>query len=318
MNDSATTHPDTIRLEAVRGFEPRRLEASRLEKCLGGGLCLIALAAGVSAGLLLRVASARAGALPERRAEVASLSAGEKDHLRYQYTRFAALPAEQQDHLRAFDAQLAAAEDAEPLRGTLRHYHEWLRTISPSDRELLKSSYDPIRKAERVEELSPLSRADVAAVETWLKSCAKSRFSAVSEEQSLFWGRGLLMERPPGNRDARRPFGKIRELDEADFQQLSASLSELRAAELSRETTTGGKRRLVATWLQRRRSATEPRFGPASTEELVRFFTDELTDESRRRLIALPLDQRNRELREEYRKAKSPEEPKRLPLDAKE
>jgi hypothetical protein len=295
MNASAKTHPETIRLEPAAGFDPRRLQASRREKCLGLALCLAALAAGVSAGLLLRAAAARAASLPERREEVASLSAADKDQLRRQYTRFTAMSAEQQDGLRDFNAQLTEAEDAEALSATLSRYHEWLRTISPSDRELLRSNGDPDSKAQRVEELSPLAHGE--------KACAKSRFPALTEEQLLPWGQGLLMERP-GNRDSRRPFPKIRGLDEADFERLSASLSELRSAELSREETTGAKRRLVLTWLGRRRNPNESRLGPASTDDLVRFFTDDLTDEQRRRLIALPLDQRNRELRDEFRKSR--------------
>ena len=45
----------------------------------------------------------------------------------------------------------------------------------------------------------------------------------------------------------------------------------------------------------------------------MRFYTEDLNDEARSKLLALPLEQRNRELREEYRKAKAAEGFKRPP-----
>jgi hypothetical protein len=280
-----------------------------LEKCLGGAACLAALAAGVSAGLMLRASDVSA-ALPERRAEVASLSPAEKDQLRRQYTRFGALSPEQQDHLREFDGQLAEAQDAEALRGTLRRYHEWLRTISASERgELLKLANDPVRKADRVEELSPLSREDAAAIEKWLKDCARAR-GHLWEEAQLFWGQTLLGDRAFGDGRAgpgpakKIPGGGAR-LSESEVKALSASLSGRRQAQLAQESSTRGKCRLVLAWWQRRGGAAAPPQGPTSTDELVRFFTDDLKEETRRKLLAMPADQMRRELREEYRKAKS-------------
>jgi hypothetical protein len=85
---------------------------------------------------------------------------------------------------------------------------------------------------------------------------------------------------------------------------LVGELSEVRQAQLARERTTRDKRRLVAWWVYRIRGPAEPRFG---NDELVRFFTNELSDKQRQQLLAMPLEQRNRELREEYRKAKSPD-----------
>jgi hypothetical protein len=172
---------------------PSRLQATRLEKCLGGTACLVALAAGVVAGLLWRRQLDDGELLAQRRAEVAAMSAAEKDQLRVQYRRFSDLPREDQQRLRQLDAELSSAEDAQELRQTLRRYHRWLRTVSlMQSRELVDLSGEPDRKALRVEELSPLSRADAAAVEAWLKDCVRARFPSLGADQVPFWGQWLV------------------------------------------------------------------------------------------------------------------------------
>jgi hypothetical protein len=309
MTTNESTRPDTAHLAAAR--EAARLEHSRLGKLLGGAVCLLALVAGVAAGLVLRAASAEVAMLAPRRATVASFSLAEKDHLRRQHTRFTLLSAEQQEHLRSFDAELASADDAEALRGTLRRYNDWLRTISPAERgELLKLATQPARRVQRVEELSPLSHPDTLAVEQWLKACAKARapknVGNFRDDQLLSWGQWLLFQ-PFGGREASRPavklpFGAPRPLDEAEFAKLSGELSALRRSELEREKGLNEKRRLVSSWWQRRRTPSETRFGPATADELVRFYTEDLSDEARSTLMALPREQRNGEMREELRK----------------
>jgi hypothetical protein len=298
MSGNQPPRPETARPDvrpeaapATASFEPGRLEATRLEKCLGGALCLVALAGGVWAGLAIHTASARTSSLEERRAEVAAMSAAEKDHLRHQLTRFTSLPPEQQDNLRQLDAELSAADDGEELRSTLRQFSGWLGTVSPTDRnELLKLIGQTEPRVVRVEELSPLSRSDGEVVDEWLKTLTG-------------WGRWSL-----GAGGMRRPFGPPPSeggpVTEADFDALAKAegLSDLRRDELTRQKNNTDKRRLVATWLQRRRSPGEPRFGLVSNDELVRFFSEDLTEASRRRLLAMPVDQRNRELREEHRR----------------
>ncbi len=260
----------------AQGLRPRRivvprLEGTRLEQCLGAALCVLALAVGVWSGLRLRRASDDAEPLPERRAEVASMSPAAKDQLRHQYVRFVALPPEQQQRMRDFDAELATADDAEQLRETLKRFSDWLRTVSLVDRnELVKMAGQPERRVRRVEELSPLSRTDADALDKWIKQ---------------------LPPRPP-----------FSWWSEADLNRLAGQLSELRQGELARRKSVADKRGLVWGWVQRRRAPTEPGVSPASNDELVRFYTDDLPDESRRKLLAMPREPRNRELRDEYRK----------------
>jgi hypothetical protein len=257
--------------------------SSRLEKYLGVAVCLLALAAGIGAGLWRRSAAADAGSLSERRGELAALSSPEKDQLRRQYTRFNDLSSEQREQLRAFHDELHAADDADALGQTMRQYHDWLRTLSLAERgELLKLAGQPARKADRVAELSPLSPADNTLVERWNRGFSPPKRIDVARLSSP-WAGG---------------FG----LDDRDFDRLAASLSPLRSGELKRQAATGDKRRLVLAWLQRRRGPTDARFTPASAEELLEFYTHDSTEESRRKLVAAPVEQRNRELRDEYRK----------------
>jgi hypothetical protein len=275
------------------------------EKCLGGAVCLIALAAGVATGMWRLAASAEADSLPERRAGVAARSSTEKDHLRQQYKKFTQdLSPEQRQHLRDFHEQLSSADEADALRRTMRGYQDWLRTLSLSERsELMKLSGQPARKADRVEELSPLSPADAAAVEKWLRRLQDWQRRAI--ERPFFFGDRAAdgrRKQPPGGASkppAQFPFG----LNDGHFAELAANLSPLRSAELKRAGSVNDKRRRVTSWLQRRPASSEPRLGPGSPDELVDFYLHDLTDEARKNeLVALPVDERNRELREEHRK----------------
>ncbi len=254
-----------------RRLEPSSLKATRLEQCLGGALCLLALALGVWVGLRVRAASSEADLLPERRTEVAALTPAAKEQLRHQYARFATLPPEQQQRLRDFDVELSAADDGPQLRETLRRYSDWLRTVSLADRnELLKMAGDPERRLHRVKELSPFSPPDANVLDQWVR-----------QTQRFGWWR------------------------EDDLKKLAGRLSELRRSELERQKSISDKWALLRGWVQRRRWSSESRFGAVSNDELVRFYTG-LNDDARRKLLALPREQRNRELREQYRKAHPP------------
>lgn len=292
-----------MRTPAENSFYPLGREA-----LWGVAVCLLAAVAGIATGLWLRYRSAESTLLRERRATVAAMSASERDHLRRQYTRFTTLDAQEQDHLRHLDAEISAAPDSHELFATLKRYREWLATISPFEQEELKKlTGQPVKKATRVQELSPLSREDAETTEEWLKACVRARMPLAPEEQLLNWGQWLLWERPSGRDWKRPPSGKSsgsgsRGLTEEDFEQLAERLSDVRRDQLAGEGSASGKRRLVATWLQRRRGTGDLRFGLATPDELVRFYTSELNEETRQRLLAMPPEQRNSALREEYRR----------------
>jgi hypothetical protein len=262
------------------------------------------LAAGIAVGLYLRSARAAAEPLPQRQAAVLALSPAESDQLRQQHARFFSLSSDDQLRLRALHEQLDAADDGEELRQTLRRYHDWLKTLQPADRaELIELADKPDRRLARVEELQSLSAEDQRVVRDWLRDCLKARvperiLSQWNEGSLLFFARQLLAERGPGR--GGWPGPGFTTLTEADLQKLAGQLSPLRREALQREKSLSGKRRVISAWLQRTRGPGEIR-PPATTEdELVRHFAETMSEEDRRRLVALPLEERNRQLRDDY------------------
>ena len=88
-------------------------------------------------GLLGRCSprSARAiDALAERRQQIESLSADQKEELRVKFAKFEALSSDEQEQLRRLHEQLDSDPQGNQLRRTLARYHEWLKSLSPSDR----------------------------------------------------------------------------------------------------------------------------------------------------------------------------------------
>ena len=79
----------------------------------------------------------------ERRAWVDALNPAEKLDLRERFEKFAALPSAQQASLRKFDEQVQASANAESLHRLMLRYYDWLKTLSPLDRNKLREETNP-------------------------------------------------------------------------------------------------------------------------------------------------------------------------------
>lgn len=306
------------------------LTAPNLRACLlPGTLCLVSLAAGVVCGLKLRGASADAVRLSERRGEVQALSPAEKDRLNHNNARFVKLENGQQQGLRELQAELAAAPDADELRGVMHRYHAWLKTLTPFQRdELLDLADEPVRRLQRVAEMMPLSQEDLRVVHGWSQERLKERgvpdSTFKSPGQSAMILHGMLFTQ---NRGFGRPFppggpGKTpsrpKPLTAEEFELLTSQLSKGPQTVLKRERTVAEKGQRVGNWLfgnwffGRFRPEDSRAAGP-SNEELVRFFTDELSDQDREKLLALPLPDLKRDLWLKYQTQRKGNAPSGFP-----
>lgn len=259
--------------------------------------------------------------LAARRQRVTSLTESERDHLARQWERFQALPAPEQKRLREIDRQLRADPQSATLWQVLDRYHDWLKaTLSTVQIEELRTLGAAERVARIREHLSEqelergtrLEPHDLLAVARWA-------------EQRLFVG-GLVTADPlpPGRPRGPDEFARRRELwrnatqrarvgegrwlariTDEDIAALGDTLSPL-PAELLQRQSLAENRRLIAAWLRqvRRQKAI-----PVDDRALTEFFQQELSAEERDRLLRLPADEMQWQLRLSFLRAHRPPGP---------
>ena len=123
-----------------------------------------------------------------RRSQIASLQPAEQQELLRKQERFNALPVEEQDRLRSLQAALDADPNAERLHQVLIHFHEWLKTLTPSQRAEL-ADLPPQQRVQAIQRLQKqqqmardrthrtelLSREDVRKIVRWAEAAAWTR-----------------------------------------------------------------------------------------------------------------------------------------------
>jgi hypothetical protein len=116
--------------------------------------------------------------LAQHRQEIEQMTPAQRAQLDRNYRAFLEMSPELQQRYRELHLQLQAAENAEALRITLDRYRNWLKTLSPFQRDDLRAITDLDERVDRVRELkaeqaSPeplsdedprLSREDLAAM----------------------------------------------------------------------------------------------------------------------------------------------------------
>lgn len=264
--------------------------------------------------------------LTERRQRIEAMSIDEKDRLLRKYERFRALDAAEQQRLRTLQAQIDASPDADELLRVMHAYHEWLKSLSPGQRsELLEA--DPEERIAEIRRLraeqqrqaeSRLGLHDVLALLGWVEEQFEERLLESSSSRR----RGRLNELPPmarraamvdlvirRARDADR--GGSRMLSEENIGQLAQRLTDPLRTRLANAESSEDKQRIVIGWLwQLSRQFANREFGSLlddiSEEELTQFFEQELSPETRERLLMMPPDEMWRRLRIEYLRSELP------------
>jgi hypothetical protein len=265
-----------------------------------------------------------------RKAYIRNLPIADQQDLLRNLQRFSALSPAEQQQLRALHAAIEAHPRAAQLRETLERYHEWLKNLRPEERaELLE--LEPTARLARVEQLLKHQREEhdrrrpgMGQFEGYLSSKDQRIVAAWLNE--LVWSQRdqLLAQLPEDRRRqlaARSEPQQRRELVFFAFQQWRSGKSPLPADEVTRlvsqlspaarqkyreAAVPDARDRLVRQWIVQ---SSFSRFNPGgmrrgwanvSAEELDRFMTQDLPPEERQRLLDLPREQLNEELRHLY------------------
>jgi hypothetical protein len=259
-------------------------------------------------------AALRAEDLADRRLAIARMSPVDQQELLRKQERFLALPAEEQERLRQFQAVIDADPQASRLRSVLVGYHEWLKTLSPSERYGL-AEMPPADRVERIKQIMRrqelerqrelLTSSDKREIVRWLEDIVWQHRDRLIKEMPPDARKRFLKESQEEQR-RRLPYAAMRsrrdapqreQVDEKDIERLSRQLSAKAKDELAKQPSLQEKRKLVGGWISTAmfdrsrfgRGSRRPSMPPEA--DLVRFFQEELPARDRDELMGLPSDE---------------------------
>jgi hypothetical protein len=295
---------------------------------ISGQPAILALA--LIATLLSTANSSRASAsddLEARRAQIAHMPPAEQQELLRKQERFAALPQEEQKRLRALQTALEADPQAQKLHEVLERYHEWLKTLSPTQRAELAdlAPAERIQQIKRIQKLQHaareqtrqaelLTRQDVREIVKWTEDFAwqhrQELLTDVPEQQRKFFEKEgprqkqmLLFRAMASERSRRGGTGALALMEQADVDHLTEKLSDAAKQELAEAGDLSAQRRRIGGWIgtaMRLDWRGGRRLGPAMGDDLVQFLQHDVPRAERQRLLSLPHDQMIEELRGLY------------------
>jgi hypothetical protein len=269
--------------------------------------------------------------LAARRSQIERLQPAEQQELLRKQERFSELPLEEQDRLRSLQAALDADANAEKLQQVLLRYHEWLKTLTPSQRSELallqpKERVQQIKRIQRQQQAAReqarrvelLSNQDMRTVVRWTEDLAwelRDRLLAnMPEPQRRNFDKGneqrqrrILLYRALSLERGRRPRSgaPLLAIDQPDIDRLAAELSEPARQELAQAGGLPAQRRVVTGWIGTAVHRLEPghagrKLGPLAGEDLVQFLQKDVPLPQRERLLNMPREQMLEELRGMY------------------
>lgn len=242
-----------------------------------------------------------------RRARIEQMSAEDKDRLLRQRERLASLSHEEQNRLRTLYQQVDRDPQRDELRRVMHNYYRWLKTLSPSQRAEIARMLPDERLAviRQVQERRQrrterhLAPEDLQALANWLE---EHLLSDLPEPRREWFARRLEGRKGPGqwmmvsswysrNRGPRPSSESIEQL---------ATLLSPGTGERLLQADGRSRGRLLRSWnsqLSREASRQlQERLRHVDDEELSKIF-ERLPDWERERLLDLPPDQIQRELR---------------------
>ena len=259
--------------------------------------------------------------LAARRERIDRLEPSQQQELLRKYQRFQAMPAQEQQRLRELQAEISADPDSERLHQVLERYHEWLKTITPSQRATLAElpprqrvkQLEHIQRGQRADEqLELLSRHDRRNIMGWISALVKEHrqdvLASMSQEDRRRFNerdastqhRWLIYRTFRGSRNSEHDS----RVTQQDIDRLAERLSDEARAELAKATTLEAQRRVVGMWvyatLRRSRSWRGGRVNPLVGEELLQFLQNEVSPARREELLKMPREEMLRELRRMY------------------
>jgi hypothetical protein len=262
--------------------------------------------------------------LTTRRDEIASMQPAQQQELLRKQERFSALPKEDQDRLRKLQAEIDADPSAKELHQVLERYHEWLKTLTPTQRAEL-ADMPPDKRVEQIQRIQRqqhssrerarqaelLSRQDVHEVVKWTEEIAWKHKDLLVSQMSDTQRRAFEKNPRPKqalpmialfSERARRGGGSnlFAQVRQPDIDRLAAKLSEPAKNELAAAGNLGAQRRKVGGWLglamHLQFNQGPRRMGPLVGEDLVRFLQNDVPASERERLLKLRPEEMQDEL----------------------
>ncbi len=271
-----------------------------------------------------------------RRVWIEELRADDKAALRNRRDRFEKLSGEEKHWLRQLHEAIAQEPNAQLLLATLSDYQRWLRDLSPGEHDDLQrlpadqritkitSRLQNQRRRDqwqeritaRLAEINrDISQADQQAIRRWASNYWRERRDQTeagspheSRHRMQHWrgaseGRELaqlrhLLDRSRGN-------GSLR-LEAEQFRKLERRLSSRAQRKLSLVSSKSERQQMLGHWTEQTMRAgmmqrmLDPQHNGVREQDLEQFFIEELSSESRQRLLNLPRDQMKQELRRMY------------------
>lgn len=252
--------------------------------------------------------SLRAESLSDRESRVAALSNDAKQQLLAKYDRFRQLSSSEKHRLRELQQTIDADPQRDELLGTLDRYHAWLQNLSAAQRAEL-NALDGAARLAKIRELKterpsprmpfyrPLSQPDRDLVRAWVERQAVQNVPAdkreelaklPEEERRRLLVRQFMQRVQPFDQNRRPSFAAF-----GEFKSLLDQLSEQARNDFN-QAEGAQKLGLLSGWIMQA-------FGMSVGEEQLRqFFARDLNESERQRLLSLPGDEMQRELRRMY------------------
>ncbi len=224
--------------------------------------------------------------IAERRARIAQMDTSDREQISQNYEHFQRLEPAERDQLRELHDQIESDPQRDELIKVMQSYHDWLNEL-PASQRIMLAALPAEDRLKRIDELrgmqtqgkrTRLSPADIKALDAWV----------VRHELQRQWGEAQRNNRTPS-------------VTPEQLAELRGALSEPAQKALDAATTEEDQRRLVRSWVFQARmpgwgGERRGNFRRPSAEELHELFKNDLSDNERSYLRALPPEQMQREL----------------------
>ncbi len=238
----------------------------------------------------------------QRRAAVQKMTDADKEQLLAKLERFKHLDSAEQRRLHDLRDAIDDADNSDELQETMRRYHAWLTGLQAVQRAELLAMPAPRRLA-RLEELQTMADRQ-----------KKRRLSDADAKVVADWLDQTLLRLPPGERQRMlsrmlsqrgQPLDAGRPAMFNEFLQLRERLSPQAREQLTSAVSPIERQELLAMWVRQGMMALAERYGQAagqdaSPERLRRFFDEDVPESERERLLSLPSEEMQSELRRLY------------------
>lgn len=229
------------------------------------------------------------------RADVASLSGDERDELLRRRQRFEAIEPARREELRQLALKVYASPDGAALLATLERYYDWaVENLSPAELDSLRK-LSPDEAAARVSQWQrvQLSDADARTVARWFEETLRRVLPTAKLPGGDLQRRTALRNLIDSSRPAAARF--FQKLSQDDVRSLREALTPETAAHLA-DLPKPQWARVIGPWIHT--ALREP--GGAVNEEDLTAFLEKLPLEQRERLLRLPADEMQQQLRRAY------------------